>query len=412
MAKRKQADATPATRPYKKRKAAEIAKTKLKDFTDDEDVAPDEEEQATKTRKRKPKNDKAPNLVAPSGSRIWKTVSKLASGARFTEKALYDEATQRFSQVLNVETSKDFTLTPLVLTEGPLKGRRVFLVDAVVQPFRILDLPPEIRTMIYAFLLGDKKTITMTSVKPVYDSRRAVQQGYDDHKRHPGLDWDRKTAKWIGQKPSPAALLRVSQQFLHQTAPVLYGNNSFYAFDFSSLLLFLESIGSMRQYLRHLLVGNQGYMVSKVRPVLNKLKDAADLRSFSLDHTNVCGESYRSYTGTVSPDRFVRDATPMLKAINKSQKDSDSGFTVLDIVTLSSKLCPLCDPHGQSYQADADKCFDDNRWSGCQVKCKDLAEHCQEVEAKLRKLVAKTVGMKEEETEVEEEVETSDCATQ
>jgi hypothetical protein len=91
------------------------------------------------------------------------------------------------------------------------------------------------------------------------------------------LKFDHKAHLWIDKPPSAYAILRVSKQVLHETASIAYGNNKFSFPKITDLKYFLEHIGSMRRFLRHIFIDRLGYQNTRARQAFKMLKDATDL---------------------------------------------------------------------------------------------------------------------------------------
>ncbi|KAK5118717.1 hypothetical protein LTR85_007923 [Meristemomyces frigidus] len=75
------------------------------------------------------------------GFKQWRTTTKLASGGKLTEMS----GASKFSQTVKIQHTDAFSLRPVTLTEGPLAGRHVLVLDPISIFFRFMDLPAEIR---------------------------------------------------------------------------------------------------------------------------------------------------------------------------------------------------------------------------------------------------------------------------
>lgn len=129
------------------------------------------------------------------------------------EMSKYDTRSKDFYQIINVRHQDAFTLRPLFIKHGPLKGKHVLVLERP-QPFRFLDLPPELRMMIYSFLFEEPEPITIIRFKTRGLPRRLVMSSFMEVEKHRGLEWDAKSGTWINQPPSKLALLAVSKQVL------------------------------------------------------------------------------------------------------------------------------------------------------------------------------------------------------
>ncbi|KAK3707117.1 hypothetical protein LTR37_012286 [Vermiconidia calcicola] len=410
MAKRKQAAATVATRPSKKRKAAEASNAKFKEIAEHEEYVSDEEEvtadtdytetpveiDANKLDACDVVDSDATPIVAP-GFRLWETDSKLmASGGKTLQVTKVNKTTQNFSRILNVQYPELFSLVPMVITQGPYQGRHVFMLETT-GGFRFMDFPAEIRTMIYSFLLEEDDTIEMTTSKRTNEARRPVRFGWNVRKGHEGLQWDSKGGKWLDQPPKALALLRVSKQMFEETASMMYGSNHFSFRNLGDLKFFLDAAGGMRRYLRHIHIAARGYQGNKVASVFRSLKDSIDLYTLGIDHTNLCQDGWSRYSHTTSAELFVYTVTSMFKVLREAREGTEGARSVLDIVKVEWKRCVVCQAAAPRFPANGDECRASPayRYSKHNVKCEEAAKHCEEVEQEMRKLLARRLGLKE-----------------
>lgn len=145
----------------------------------------------------------------------------------------------------------------LVVSNGALEGKRILVLEPV-QPFRILDLPPEIRIMIYQQLMSEPEPIEAIAHADAVAGcwLRVVRVSHRDRAAHlaQGLTFDARSGKYIGQGPSDFGVARVNKQMAAEALPVMYGDNTFKLTNTLLLDLFLERIESQRAYLQHVVV--------------------------------------------------------------------------------------------------------------------------------------------------------------
>ncbi|KAH9812649.1 hypothetical protein Tdes44962_MAKER05777 [Teratosphaeria destructans] len=248
--------------------------------------------------------------------------------------------------------------------------------------------------MIYRLLLEEPQQITIVQDKPYRSSiAKLVVSTFHDENLHKGLVFDATARKWQKQEPSPLAILRVSKLLLQESAAVMYGENSFSLSDTSRLKEFLVAIGTMRQNLRFVSVRAHGYTASAIRSAFNLLKDAKGLRAVTFHYTSI---STFSRYGLVGPGgrqsrqdaatSFIRDCRPLLRVLQKAQRKVEVPVDVLGIITVGweEEACCSCSEGKDSW--------------GCRRvsdgSCADLPGDCREINARIRELAARELGIK------------------
>lgn len=270
---------------------------------------------------------------------------------------------------------------------GKWKGRNIPVLEPTAS-FRIMDLPAEIRTMIYAELFEESKDIAIHSHKPYNQPCRPVRGSFvsGPHADRAGLTWNQTTAKWEGQPPSAYAILRTSKKIFEEAAPVAYGHNTFSFPLLSDVNLFLANIGEMRSHLRHIGLGRNGWQVSYVRTVSNKLKDAKGLRTLRLHRTSFRSAPMPRYPAYgIRIERLVEGLLPLLRTLRKEQEKKQTSQSILNFIRLDKEDCPRCREK-----------ISTRRFSSLRkVPCKKPAEHYEKLEASIRSVVKARLAIKE-----------------
>lgn len=253
--------------------------------------------------------------------------------------------------------------------------------------FRFMAFPPEIRNLVYSFLMQYDAPVKMSTSKKVNEPRRPVMLS---------RVWNISTKDWKEQPTTQLTVLRSSKQLLREAATFIYGNH----FEFrglGELKIFLDRIGSMRSYLRHIHIGRSGYQRSKARTTFAALRDATDLRRFAFDHSTICQDDVPRYhyIPEVSIGEFLSDSHPMFLSLKKAHERSRGTVSLLDMVKIEWESCHVCAQSAPGFPEKDSDC--QNRSNiRCAVICKDSAEHCQQVEAKVRAALAKYLGIKDD----------------
>ncbi|KAK5713874.1 hypothetical protein LTR17_017373 [Elasticomyces elasticus] len=312
--------------------------------------------------------------------KAWKTGTKLASGGKLCERESQWKVTaDNFAQTVEVMQKEAFTLKPLTITEGQYRGCNVLVLVPVENKdyFRFLDLPPELRTMVYEFSFASEP-IAMSSHRVTHERKRSV-----------GMTFDKAHGKWIGQVPSSFSLLRVNKQLHQETAPVAYGNTFSFGL-MSDAVIFLQDIDDMREHLKGLTLGPRSYQKTKVRPIFNFLADAKHLRSIRLSHDIVCS-IYTEYGLRMSLKQFIEVGRPTLKEMHTARKDSELAVPVRDLIKIDPpEKCYFCKKSSKTKRHCA-------TLGCCDLPCGEAETHNAEVAATARVQLADMLGIEEDE---------------
>lgn len=206
----------------------------------------------------------------------------------------------------------------------------MLVLEPITDHFRILDLPPEIRNLIYEELLKEEKPIVVDTLSSPSQVERPVSL-----------------------VSTAFAILRSNKQILSECAPLAYGSNTFGFYGYPPLRLFLESIGSMRKHLRHIKIFGSRYHTSLATTTLNKLKDAKDLQSLSFGINMGFGNGYTRITTQV----LFRDCRALLKVLHKAHKAQGTPHEVLNVIRLRCLNSKPCAEAEAGKSCDCDQCY-------------------------------------------------------
>ncbi|KAK3707116.1 hypothetical protein LTR37_012285 [Vermiconidia calcicola] len=221
------------------------------------------------------------------------------------EMSRYDSFSSKFFQVVNIQHNDAFVLKSTLLTDGSLADRHVIVLEPV-QHFRFMDLPPELRSIIYGYVVGLGGEVSVP-LPASGQARRWRRPGLMSTNLH--LDQRDIEAKCKARRPNGLGLLRVSKQILAEAAPVVYDRHTF-DFTRSTIASGLRTLGSMRQYFSHIKLS------TKTGQVTGGLSGVFDLYPSSIAKLP-CGH-HQNANGVSPLLAFARILAPLLAKIHRA----------------------------------------------------------------------------------------------
>lgn len=200
-----------------------------------------------------------------------------------------------------------------------------------------MELPPELRKMVYTELLQDEKPIAL-----VYDkfSRSGDRDKFKSLRRKKYIN-DGRPLHAPDAFASGRAIMSVSKLIHQEASAVGYGVNTFHFAAIPTFLRFLEDIGDMRQHLRHIELKLNDVALGSLHiiEILRYLEEAKGLRSIIINHDAVCGQLTQPPKLRKS---FLNSMGSLLGVLQNASEDGKGLRGVLGRFTVASHLCFSC----------------------------------------------------------------------
>ncbi|KAF1348935.1 hypothetical protein BDV97DRAFT_194971 [Delphinella strobiligena] len=261
-------------------------------------------------------------------SRKLKTISNLGTIhanwalGRNNNYAEYNSEHGRFTFSANLSSNKSFALEQTTFLSGPYKGyQALILVPVPEHKFPFMELPPELRNMIYTFLLAPKGyDISLRGKKAGNFQARFQARATPQARARPSLT-------------QGLAMLSVSKEIHEEAASVFYGCNRFVAYGFPALMSFLVH---NRPHLRDVKVEqvepkysySHRKMEASILAASVQLAKSQDLTHLEFDLSDVTNTLDTKEVG----NRTSAGLVPIMKMLAERGEDVSK---ILNVITLS-----------------------------------------------------------------------------
>ncbi|KAK6004566.1 hypothetical protein QM012_008428 [Aureobasidium pullulans] len=238
--------------------------------------------------------------------------------------AVREKNNKAFTQTIELTSKKPFSLEPVLMIEGPYAGRHVLVIQPEPdenEKFPFLDLPAEIRNMIYCLVLERAGCRVRLSGK---------------HSGVISTDWYDANDRYISKDDEPysTSLIRVNKQVSVESSPYLFSRHTFEFSDSTMLQRFLEYLGPERVKSLVSISVSQTYKIS-VRQAYQLLSPAVSLTKLELKHYRYGYRSRYDWSSVL---------LPLLQSLcSEGGKSRDEAY---GIFTMPGVVDGYCTKHG------------------------------------------------------------------
>jgi len=222
---------------------------------------------------------------------------------------------------------------PVLMTHGPYAGLHVLVLQPEPdehEKFPFLDLPAEIRNMIYSLVLE----------RPGYHIRLSGK-----HSGTIQTFWYNPKGRYIPRdQVYSTSLMRVNKQISVESTPYLFSRHTFEFTDSTMMQRFLEYLGPERTKSLVSVVVNQQYAIS--------IRQAYDLLSVATSLTKL--EITTSYWYPYGAHILLEWPSVLLPVFQSLCSAGRSRDEVFDMITIQGAVRGSCPAHG-TFRIDLDK---------------------------------------------------------
>ncbi|CAK4033946.1 Hypothetical predicted protein [Lecanosticta acicola] len=253
------------------------------------------------------------------------------SGAGLGLPSKYDEDNEAYTVTITVTKKVPFMIKPVTEMSGDqVESHCLELRESKALP--IVELPVEIRDMIYGYCVTDGEPISLRVYHRQLGSFRLVEKSFRASKMsvHVPKNWDPHAKKWTGRERDAFNMLQVSRQFHDETAKVLYQTNTFEFHSARALEMLIKRNPHAASYLRRVRIDDswafnrwQEAALKKIRLALKTLSRLDGLRSFTLSGKTVTEAG-------LDADDLVNKCVPVLNEIHRRCQQENVKAKILD----------------------------------------------------------------------------------
>lgn len=242
-------------------------------------------------------------------------------------KRLQEDRFGHHFQAIQVRSEFAFTLQPVLLNNGAAPSIQALMLIPW-RPFPFLDLPAEIRQMVYRIVCESSEAIAIRKIR----------------RPSSGLTWSSReptSEERIGTAPQDFfSLSLVSKKTKHEVVPVAYSFNRFTFGNFTVLSDFLIAIRHRaRMNLRHLTLPQAQYRTGQItQQAFSLLNSARNLTVLRVPATMV---------PQIQISDFVKDTRSMFKTLEHWRHQNNNKNDILEIIEGQCLRCGAYLPYSR-----------------------------------------------------------------
>lgn len=272
---------------------------------------------------------------------------------------------------------RDIELKPIYVTEGPLKGKKVLVIEEL--SYNLMSLSPELRVMIFRHLL-------------VRGAKIVIGRPRDQTFLVNGTN--RLSRRWTGhyeaipeKRLNGFNLMLVSKAIREEAAEVVYGCNVFELRGARAAQQFLADIGDMSFFLRHVSLANIRPTSAGGQVLIRSLATLPQqIRNINLSWTvlvknKTIGDDFSVVAKEVAQETWENGLETLGRLMQSGGSTVNEVSTLVNIIPSRHKICAWClDGTTTSSMLQGN-----NMWLCPRAfpHCSEHYDRCEEIEAEI-----------------------------
>lgn len=255
-----------------------------------------------------------------------------------------------------LENQREADFHYVTITEGPMKGCHAFVL-VPTNGFRFLDLPTEIRYIIYELSIPADSTKLRLALRENRNKKdpKVVGEYYSSRQTKAWREsrhWDCTVGngKYVDlDQRTPMSLLLTNKQISSEAFEVLYRSHTFKFIYPAALSRFLKLNNASAKYLTNIQLSGtythgehpirKNVKKSSIEGALQVLAKArpASLRKLFVDHWDVSKGMYGDSTGYA--EVLVAKCIPLLNAVYRARRQNGIGTGIDELIKIDHQFC-------------------------------------------------------------------------
>lgn len=279
----------------------------------------------------------------------------------------------------------DIHLVPVIITEGEFRGMRAFVLRTA--NFRLMDLSPELRLMVFRHLLVRKEKIVVG--RPRDQNYMYLVNGT----MRLSADWAAHADPIPEKRLTGFNLMLVNKTIREEAAELVYGENSFELRGARAAQRFLTEIGNNAHFLRHVSLRNIDFRGRVGAAIIQYLTSVPQqIRTINLSWGILLNgrqvdpaDDFTGLAGPIAQEAWDGGLSAMVRVLKQKNIGVGQVALIIKVIPHWSTMCPDC----KAKMVDPSLFQVNNSWRCDEIiiQCGEHFDRCKEIEDEFASVV-------------------------